>query len=1071
MNATIIRRLGYMLLLCFSLIMAKAQPADTTSLKWFKDAKFGLFLHWGLYSQTAGAWKGHPVKGGEHFMLYERIPLKEYAHIADDFNPTEFDARRWARTAREVGMRYVIITSKHHDGFAMYDSKCNDYNIVKRTPWGKDPMKELVDACHKEGLKFGFYYSLGRDWEDPDVPTNWPVKGGRSNTWDYPDEDAKCLPAYIERKVKPQLRELLTQYGPIDFLWFDTPELVTQDMSREIRQLIHSLQPKCLINSRIGNGLGDYNIVEQKLTNQIDNRPWEVCLTMGKNWCYNRYDTVYKKPDVMIRHLADIVSKGGNLLLNIGPDGKGRFPSLSRPGLKAFHNWLETNGEAIYGTRPWRTYGENYDPSAQEEKGSDKAFHDAVYDGTPQDIVPDFRYTQKAHTVYIIVRHVTAPSFTLSAFRPSDRIVSVECMDSHQPARWELSDKGLLVTPGEFKKRYPVYVLKVTLALETSSGDEQGLEAASVSATTEEEQEIRKLTEDWWPQSMKTHGERMAWWREARFGCFVHWGVYSQAGGTWKGKHTLGYSEHLMRQQRIPLHEYMDSLVIPFNPTGFDADQWMKLAYDAGMRYFIITAKHHDGFAMFPSDVYPYDIRLTKMKTDPMMELAQAARKYGIKFGFYYSHAFDWEHPDAPGNDWEYENPGGDKLLYGAEWWHENPAFLERAQTYVNEKAIPQLAELIHRYHPDILWFDTPHKLPLSENLRILKFVRKTAPDIIVNGRLARDRSRQFGDYKSTGDRAAFFFPEEGDWESIPTTNESYGYNENDHSHKPAFHFIRLLASATARGGNILMNIGPKGDGTIDLPDRDILQQMAKWMAQNYTSVHNVNKSGLPTQSWGETTLRNDSLFLHVFRYPTDGKLVLSGMNARIKSAAFLASGKNVKAKRINSTDWLLQLPKGKTECMDTVIVVRKEGNITPGNTRLLVDYTPNVLLAFDARLSGSDWQHGDGKRLRNYLSNWTSKDMEITWNVKNNRTDRYEFILEYTGASKQETGQMQLLIDGKAFPFDYKAQAGKVTRQSVTVIRLKSGTHNITLQGIRNDGKEFLRPMSLSIVCMKENH
>lgn len=460
-----IKRIGCALLLGFVLVMGNAQSVDTASLAWFKDAKFGLFLHWGLYSQTAGDWKGHPAKGGEHFMLYERIPLKEYALIANDFNPTGFNARQWAKDARRAGMRYVIITSKHHDGFAIYDSKCSDYNIVKCTPWGKDPMKELAEACREEGLKFGFYYSLGRDWEDPDVPTNWPVKAGRSNTWDYPDEDAKQLPRYMERKVKPQLRELLTQYGRIDFLWFDTPELVTKDMSREIRELIHSLQPQCLINSRIGNGMGDYSIVEQKLTGGIDNRPWEACLTMGKNWCYNRHDTVYKKPDVMIRHLADIVSKGGNLLLNIGPDGKGCFPALARLGLDAFHLWLETNGEAIYGTRPWHTYGELYDPSVRE-KSNEKAFHDAVYDGTPQDIVPDFRYTQKGDAVYVIVRHVTAPSFTLSAFRPADRVVSVECMDSHQTAEWRQDAGGLHIALDAGEKHYPVYVLKVTLDMQ-----------------------------------------------------------------------------------------------------------------------------------------------------------------------------------------------------------------------------------------------------------------------------------------------------------------------------------------------------------------------------------------------------------------------------------------------------------------------------------------------------------------------------------------------------------------------------------------------------------------------------
>jgi len=248
--------------------------------------------------------------------------------------------------------------------------------------------------------------------------------------------------------------------------------------------------------------------VEQKLTGQIDNRPWEACLTMGKNWCYNRYDTVYKKPDVMIRHLTDIVSKGGNLLLNVGPDGKGRFPALAGPGLKAFGQWLALYGEAIYGTRPWRTYGENYDRHVQEEK-NEKEFHDAVYDGTPQEIIPDFRYTQKDHAVYVIVRHVKAASFLLSSFYPSDNIVSVESIDTRQPVRWKLTDRGLQIEQDTAPQRFPVYVLKVNMDHETTSGDEQGLETGTASA--EEDYAIRKQTESWWPQSMENHDKRMTW--------------------------------------------------------------------------------------------------------------------------------------------------------------------------------------------------------------------------------------------------------------------------------------------------------------------------------------------------------------------------------------------------------------------------------------------------------------------------------------------------------------------------------------------------------------------------------
>ena len=189
---------------------------------------------------------------------------------------------------------------------------------------------------------------------------------------------------------------------------------------------------------------------------------------------------------------------------------------------------------------------------------------------------------------------------------------------------------------------------------------------------------------------MENHEERMAWFREAKFGCFVHWGVYSVPAGIWKGKEVTGYSEHLMRKERIPLEEYKTSLVETFNPVRFDADEWMQHVADAGMKYFIITSKHHDGFAMFPSDAYPYDIRMTKYGKDPMRELRDAARRRGIKFGFYYSHAFDWEHPDAPGNDWEYDHPGGDKRLGGVNWWEseEYRPYLAHVEKYLQEKGI-----------------------------------------------------------------------------------------------------------------------------------------------------------------------------------------------------------------------------------------------------------------------------------------------------------------------------------------------------------------------------------------------
>lgn len=371
------------------------------------------------------------------------------------------------------------------------------------------------------------------------------------------------------------------------------------------------------------------------------------------------------------------------------------------------------------------------------------------------------------------------------------------------------------------KKQYKSIALACCLAISCNtftawaqSGDEQGLEVPGNTQLPQDKEAIIKAGKGWWKESRKNYDARMAWYNEAKFGCFIHWGVYSVPAGIWKGKKLGGYTEHLMRKGRIPLEQYKKELVAPFNPTEFNAEEWMRHASEAGMNYFIITAKHHDGFAMYPSDAYPYDMRLTKYGKDPMEALRKAARKYGIKFGFYYSHAFDWEHPDAPGNDWDYDNPGGDKLLGGANWWTgERKSFLPNAEKYVEEKSIPQIQELIKKYDPDILWFDTPSKLPLYLNIRILEAIREADPQnkIVVNGRLVRFGSQNMGDYRNTGDRAAFFFPTKGVWESIPTTNESYGYSVVDTVRKSVPFFVQLLASAASKGGNILMNVGPMG--------------------------------------------------------------------------------------------------------------------------------------------------------------------------------------------------------------------------------------------------------------------
>ncbi|HTD93042.1 MAG TPA: alpha-L-fucosidase [Chitinophagaceae bacterium] len=567
---------------------------------------------------------------------------------------------------------------------------------------------------------------------------------------------------------------------------------------------------------------------------------------------------------------------------------------------------------------------------------------------------------------------------------------------------------------------------------------------AQTGAASRDQQAIDDAVNGWWTASMKTHEQRIEWWREAKFGMFIHWGIYSLPGGEWKGQKVNGYAEHLMRKEKITRKEYLD-IAHEFNPEKFNAEQWILNAKKAGMKYFIITAKHHDGFAMFDSKVSDFTIvKQTPFKRDPMAELAAAARKYGVKFGFYYSHAFDWEHPDAPGNDWEYNNPGGDKLIGGVNWYDTHPEWLPRAVKYVNEKAIPQIKELILKYHPDILWFDTPQKLPLSENIRILKAIRETDPDVVVNGRLVRNAAANFGDYKNTADRPAEFYPVAGDWEAIPTTNESYGYHKYDSSHKSVSHFIQLLANAVSRGGNLLMNIGPKGDGEFDAKDLAILKGIGKWMDKNGESIYGTKASPLPLQNWGVSTLKGNKLYLHVFKYPADGKLYLGGLRSAVGKTYFLAGlKKQLVVKRLNENDVQIILPLAVPDTANTVIVMELKGPLKVDTTRFIAPNIPVTrLLAFDAKQTGKGFGFGDGKTDRYYVERWKKKEQSLEWKFRIIQPGHFKPVVKYIAPKETSGGSYSIMIYR-----DYPDSSQKFYRMEADVATDPGDTTVITLK------------------------
>jgi len=331
--------------------MSEMPAQHDARMKWFREARFGMFIHWGLYAQAAGQWDGKETSGaGEWIMNDMKIPDSQYAKMVPEFNPVKFDARQWVALAKNAGMKYIVITSKHHEGFGMYPSALTDW-CIKSTPFQRDPLKELAEACQDAGIKLCFYHSI-MDWHHPDYLPRKPW-----NDLASPNPDFDRYVAYL----KGQLKELLTGYGPIGILWFDGQweDTWTYDRGVDLYNYVRSLQPNIIFNTRVardpGPGqpkVGDYGTPEQFIPSSgygpgVD---WETCMTMNNTWGYKKQDQDWKSAKTLIRNLIDIASKGGNYLLNVGPTAEGLIPDASVERLQAIGNWMKKNSDAIYAT-------------------------------------------------------------------------------------------------------------------------------------------------------------------------------------------------------------------------------------------------------------------------------------------------------------------------------------------------------------------------------------------------------------------------------------------------------------------------------------------------------------------------------------------------------------------------------------------------------------------------------------------------------------------------------------------------------------------------------------------------
>jgi alpha-L-fucosidase len=356
------------------LLLHAAASAQTLTrdqrMEWWRDARFGMFIHWGVYAVPAGTWQGHEVgRGGEWIMNRGKISVADYQQMARQFNPVKYNPEAWVKMAKEAGMKYIVITAKHHDGFALFKTSASKWNVVDATVYGKDLLKPLAEACRKYGIRLGFYYSHAQDWNNPGGAAARKVASegwanpdsaridaytlAHSGHWD-PAQTTDSMSTYIDKVAVPQVKELLTNYGDVSVLWWDTPTGMTDEFAEKL-QAVLSLQPKIITDDRLKrpNFPGDYKTPEQKIPNlaDLDGKDWETCMTMNGTWGYKSYDNKWKTPTTLIHNLVDIASKGGNYLLNVGPTAEGEFPQGSIDGLKAIGAWMKVNGEAIYGTK------------------------------------------------------------------------------------------------------------------------------------------------------------------------------------------------------------------------------------------------------------------------------------------------------------------------------------------------------------------------------------------------------------------------------------------------------------------------------------------------------------------------------------------------------------------------------------------------------------------------------------------------------------------------------------------------------------------------------------------------
>lgn len=953
-------------------------------LQWWKEARFGMFIHWGPVALTGGEIGWSRSNTGRWMPAWGSTPAAEYDQLYRRFNPTGFDARAWIDIAKRNGMRYVVLTAKHHDGFMLWHTKTSHYHIMN-TPFGRDVVAELAEAAREAGIAFGVYFSPA-DWVDPDC------------------RDPERNPQFVER-MHAQITELLTQYGPMPIVWFDYEGMPCPSDPDETAALVRRLAPDAIINNRLDVidtdeshgavfGNGDFATPEQFVGSYGDQLPWETNMTIGDQWAYKPNDKI-KSARRCLEILLNTIGGDGNLLLNVGPDALGVIEDRQVKILDEVGRWVNAHAEAIYGTRggPF-TPTWHYVSTRNAEAIYVHALH--LKSGTvrlpamPGQIVSAstlsgaaVNFSQTADGVRLTVpeaardREVTVIKLKLAEILPLDmspiypptrsgslayrsavktssavgprfmhdgaallddddntywtpgrspearnaaRKSFVHYRNKASDAHW-LHDGSIEVDLGApklvrrvairekvFAGRYAP-VNRWTLEYQdgdawktVASGDRIGASLSAVLDTPVSAQCFRlTVSADGRPAltefqlhddlPIEAQPQAIANWRDMRFGLFIHWGPVSLKGTE------IGWS----RGAEVPIDEY-DALYKQFNPTAFDADEWVRIAKSAGMKYVVLTTKHHDGFCLWDTQETDHNITRTPFNRDVVRELADACRRAGLAFGAYYS-TCDWYHPDFP-----LGSPGGNTLKPSAD--------LDAYTRCLDA----QVRELITKYGPlQTIWFDVPQEFDRPRGQGVINRLRALQPDILVN-----NRTGAAGDF-DTPEQYIGGYRDDRPWETCMTLCTQWAWKPNDVM-KSLEECLHTLVRTAGGDGNLLFNVGPTPLGVIEDRQADRLAEMGRWLERYGTSIYGTRGGPWkPAKGW-VSTRRDRTVYLHVLKWPEKDSPIALPALARPFLRATLLDGTDVSI-QVREGKWHVEVPADKRDAIDTVIAIELDGS------------------------------------------------------------------------------------------------------------------------------------------------